>query len=171
MNSSSVKEILDIGLSRVVIDMAIAHVGNDDQRFAELMNLMLTSKYPISLRAAWAVSIIADENPYLLDPYIDQLIEGIEDFAHPALTRCTMKYLSFNSIPVSKLGMMLNLSYKYLLDIKTPIAIRVYAMQIIFNIAQKEPDLKEELRLTIESLYETGSAGFKNRASKLLRRL
>jgi hypothetical protein len=45
-------------------------------------------------------------------------------------------------------------------------------MQLLFNISQKNPDLKGELKSVIETLMEEGgSAGFINRCKKLLRKL
>lgn len=171
MIPSSLRDILLMGMSRFIADMAVAHVGKDEEKFAELVELMLHSENPIPQRAAWAISIIAENDPYLLEKYIIKLIDLISSFQHPALTRCVLKYLSENPFPEKKFGLLLDLCYRYLLDLKTPIAVRVYSMQIIYNIACKEPDLKEELKLTIENLYDTGSPGFQNRAGKLLAKL
>jgi hypothetical protein len=45
-------------------------------------------------------------------------------------------------------------------------------MQLLFNITRQVPDLRGELILVIESLMEVGgSAGFTNRAGKLIRQL
>jgi hypothetical protein len=53
-----------------------------------------------------------------------------------------------------------------------PAAVRVNAMQLLFNLSQDLPDLKGELRSVLEGLIdEGGSAGFINRALKLAKQL
>jgi hypothetical protein len=53
-----------------------------------------------------------------------------------------------------------------------PIAIRVHAMQTLFNIAGKEPDFAGELTELIEHELEFhGSAGLVSRGRKLLKKL
>lgn len=171
MSRAAIEEILLTEMSRFTIERAVHYVGSNNELFGNLVSIMLSGKSPLPQRAAWAISIITDQQPWLLKPYIEQLTGQICNFEHPALTRCILRYLCVNEIPDNQMGSLLNLCYKYLLDLRTPIAVRVYSMQIIFNISEYEPGLKEELKLTLESLYDTGSSGFQNRAGRLLKQL
>lgn len=171
MSKESIVELLHSVTSRFTIDQLVFAVGSNETLFAVLVENMLAAKEPVNMRAAWAVSVITDKQPWLLNPYIEQLASNIPSFSHPAIVRSILRYFCTNPLPGQKMGAMLNLCYSYLLNLKMPAAIRVYAMQIIFNISEIEPDLKEELRLTLENLYDTGSPGFQNRAGKLLQKL
>jgi len=45
-------------------------------------------------------------------------------------------------------------------------------MQILYNISATEPDLKNEVKLVLESLYDDfASAGISSRAGRLLKKL
>ena len=66
---------------------------------------------------------------------------------------------------------MVDICFNFLLSQDEPVAIRVFAMTVLGNIAQKWPELKNELRMAIEENMEFGSAGFKSRGKKELKRL
>ncbi|MGZ3866713.1 MAG: hypothetical protein ACXVNM_08670, partial [Bacteroidia bacterium] len=50
-------------------------VGNDKNRFTELMNLMLHDEYRIAQRAAWPVSYCEEEYPSLMRPWYGRVIK------------------------------------------------------------------------------------------------
>jgi hypothetical protein len=168
---SELEEMLLAGNTKFNINLVSGYIGTDQSRFDILVDLMLNGQNPLPQRAAWAMSVIADKNPYLLEPHKIFLIDSLNNFGHTALHRSVLRYLSQVEIPEQSAGPLLNTCYKYLLDNKMPPAVKVHAMQIIYNISETEPDLKEELRLTIESLYDEGCAAIKSRGGKLLKRL
>ena len=48
-----------------------------------------------------------------------------------------------------------------------PIAVKMFAMELLYRTCLKEPDLKHELLLLIDAQFEEGSAGFKSRAKRV----
>ena len=44
-------------------------------------------------------------------------------------------------------------------------------MQVLYNVCQKEPDLANELKIVIEEFLPHGTAGFKSRGGKILKKL
>ncbi|MBC8173897.1 MAG: hypothetical protein H7X71_08330, partial [Chitinophagales bacterium] len=72
-------------------------------------------------------------------------------------------------IPKSLLGMAATICFELLADINEPVAIRCFSMTVLANISEKEPDIKNELRLLIEEQLPFGTAGFKSRARKVLK--
>jgi hypothetical protein len=50
-------------------------------------------------------------------------------------------------------------------------AIKVHAMQILYDISQKEPDLKPEVISAIELAIQEGTTGVKNRGRRMLKKL
>jgi hypothetical protein len=70
------------------------------------------------------------------------------------------------------MALLLNYCLEVFTNAAEPVAIRVHAMQILFNIAQKEPDFSGELIELIENEIELhGSAGLASRGRKLLKKL
>jgi len=54
---------------------------------------------------------------------------------------------------------------------KEPIAIRVFAMTVLANLADTYPEIKGELIAVIEDQMPYGSAGFISRGKKILKKL
>jgi predicted nucleic acid-binding OB-fold protein len=70
------------------------------------------------------------------------------------------------------MAILLNFCIEVFTNAAEDIAVRVHAMQILFNIARKEPDFAGELIELIEHEMEYhGSAGISSRGRKLLKRL
>jgi hypothetical protein len=169
--SGKLREMLLEGNHKFNIDLIAHYVGKDAELFNELINLMLNEVAPIPQRASWAMTTIADKEPWMIEPHIEKLINHINNFDHPALTRCFLRTLSQMEPPANKLGELFDICYNLLIDAKQPAAIRVFAMQVLYNISEKEPDLKPELKLIIETNLDNGSTGYANRAGKLLKKL
>jgi hypothetical protein len=61
---------------------------------------------------------------------------------------------------------------KTLTSAKEPLAVRVHAMQILYNISEKEPDLKPEILAIFEHVMENHSSpGIISRGKKLVQKL
>jgi len=171
--SGKLKKMLLDGNHKFNIDLIVHYVGKDTELFRELIDLMLNEPTPIPQRASWAMTTIADKEPWMIEPFLEKLIDLMPNFSfkHPSITRCLLRTLSKIEPPNNKLGELFDLCNNYLTDSKQPAAIRVFAMQVLFNISEKEPELKPELKLIIESNLDNGSTGYANRAGKLLKKL
>ena len=137
------------------------------------MDLFLHGEYRITQRSAWVVSLCADSHPRLVRPYLGQMIRMIrkmqEPGVHAAVKRNVIRILQFIDIPRSLLGEVTTACFDYLASPDEPIAVRTFSMTVLANIAQKEPDLRNELRLSIEQQLLHGSPGFRSRAKKVMR--
>ena len=90
--------------------------------------------------------------------------------AHVAVKRNIMRLLQDIEIPKPLYGTLTDKCFA-LLDPKETIAVRVFSMTVLANIAKQEPDLKKELRIVIEDQLPYGSAGFLSRARKVLKEI
>ena len=163
--------MLMAGLSRFNTDLVAGYINNDETLFHELMELLFNAQPPIPQRAAWVMSTVAETHKWIIKPYIPKLIDALPGFSHRGIQRCILFTFESEEIPKNKKGQLYNICFDYVDNTKVPVAVRVYAMQILFNISISEPELKNELRLLIESHYENGSDGFKSRARKILKKL
>jgi len=147
-------------------------VGNDRKRFKELLDLFLKGEYRTTQRAAWIVKHCADEHPNLVFPYLNDMVDRmLEPGAHDAVPRNVMRILQDFEIPRRMAGKIATVAFEMLASAKEPIAVKVFAMTVLANIAKREPDLKREISLLIEQQMPTGSAGFRSRGRKILKRL
>jgi hypothetical protein len=147
-------------------------VGDDRQRFSQLLDLMLEETYRISQRAAWVMTHCLDQYPGLLQPHLKTLIRHLrDDHPHEAVRRNTVRALQFVEIPEELQGEAADICFNYLLDVNEAVAVRVHAMSVLWNICRQVPELSHELKLIIEDQWEYGTAGFRARGKKILKEI
>ena len=147
-------------------------IGSDSDRFAALMEIFLSARYRLTQRAAWVLVFVAEKSPFLVEPWIPKMVARMrEPGVHDAVRRNVVRVLQDIEIPDTVVDELADTCFGYLADPKEAIAIRVFSMTILEKICQKIPELKPELRLLIEEHWEHGSAGFRSRGRKILKRL
>lgn len=139
--------------------------------FDQLFRFIFSDNQRLAWRSCWIIDTASEEYPDLLEDKLPQVIAGLLSTKNGSLKRNFTRILCRYQIPEVYLGAVVNRSFELLAPCE-PVSVRVFAMQLLFNITQQVPDLKGELISVIESLMEEGgSAGFINRSTKLLRQL
>jgi len=169
--SHSIKAQLSAELSLRNTQLVVGFIGHDEEKFAALMQLVNPEEGLVADRAAWVMEKVAAQYPTLLIPYLDKLIQILPAAQNDALKRHILKQLTLYPLVEEELGFLYEYSIEMLVNRKERVAAKIYAMQLMYMISQKEPELKPELIALIESQYEMSSAGYKNRAGKLLHKL
>jgi len=171
MIQDSLEEFLleEISMNRLMI---INESGIVDAELIErLWQIMISNKSPIAWRAAWTIWHFTNKRKELMRPYIDKIIKGLLQYKHDGQKREMLKVLQLFDIESLEMGKLLDICYSFLINPKESLAVRVHAMQIIFNISEIEPDLKPELKSTLLFYMPNTSPGFKGRANKLLKEM
>ena len=147
----------------------VKYIGNNQDHFDELIHLMLTDEYRVVQRAAWAIHHATEGQPQLAKPHLKTMVKNLGNLKlHNAVKRNTLRILAEVDLPKSLQGIMAEHGFRILDDPKEPIAARVFAMTVLYNICQQEPELAPELIMVIEDHLPHGSAGFKARGKKIL---
>jgi hypothetical protein len=149
----------------------VSYIGNDNDLFKVLMDLFFKGPYRVTQRAAWVVGCCADNEPGLIIPYLEPLLKNLQGNVHDAVKRNTVRLLENVDIPGDLLGIAAHTCFRFLNSADEAVAVRVYSMSVLLNICKKEPELKEELRLCIESQLPYASAAFTSRGQKILKKL
>jgi hypothetical protein len=148
------------------------YVGLSEPRFKELVDVYLAGPYRITQRSAWALSLCVERYPHLLKPHFKRILDHLKTpGVHNAAKRNTIRLLQFVEVPKVHFGRVADLCFGYLRDNKEAVAIRVFSMSVLNNLARREPDLLGELRITIEDRMHSSSPAFRSRASKILREI
>ncbi len=147
------------------------YIGADKKRFARLMDLFFGDDLRISQRASWVLSHCVDKYPALIMPYLEKMINQVDQAKHNAIKRNTVRIMADIELPEELLGIAADVCFRFLDNPQEAIAVRVFSMSVCYNITLKEPALANELRLIIEDHYEHGSAGFQSRARRILKAL
>jgi len=158
--------------SKAITDKIVKYVGNNDDRFALLVDIYLKGPYRITQRAAWPLSHCVVTHPNLIDGHLAKILKFVKQPGnHDAVKRNTIRLLQFIEIPKRYHGQVVDMCFGYLTDAKEPIAIKVFSMTVLANLVKGIPELKEELRIVIEDQMPYGSAGFISRGKKVLKAL
>jgi hypothetical protein len=147
-------------------------VGNNQQRFDELFVLFLAGEYRVTQRAAWPMGYCAIAHPQLIHKHWKKLISDLKKTnLHEAVKRNTVRLLQDMEIPEKYQGDLMDICFRYLESPTEALAVKVFSMSILGNLAKKYPEIKSELKLLIEDQVPGQTAGFKSRGKKILRLL
>ena len=138
-----------------------------------MFELVVNEKPPLNWRAAWVFDICCENNPKLFEPYLVKIIHLLPEVKNDGLKRIFTRMLSRATIPDDEemLGLLVNTCFNWLNSPLEPVATRVHSMQILYNVSNMLPDLKNELIYSIENFMPEGTGGFKSRGGKLLKKL
>ena len=152
------------------VHKVVDYVGDNPRRFKVLIQLFLAGSYRITQRAGWSLTYILEARPHLVTPYFPKVLKMMErQDVHDAVKRNVVRFLQYMDIPARYQGKVAQCCFAFLMDPKVAIAIRVFSMTVLANIARQQPDLKKELRIIIEDQMPYGTAAFRSRGRKILK--
>lgn len=151
--------------------LIVKYIGDDKNKFAELMHLLFNNEDIIAQRAAWIVSYCAERHPHLVTPYLKQVIEVLGKEVHNAVKRNMLRILQNLPIPGKYFAKLVNHGFHLLVSANEPVAVKAFSMTVLCNICKYEPHLANELKLIIEDQLPFAGNGFKSRGKKILRQL
>ena len=167
----TIERMLDLGNNLKMKRRVLAYIGDNPKRLDALMYFFFHSDQKYHQRAAYPVGFIGEKHPHLMVKYLDKILKQLEQAKHNAVARNTFRILHYMDIPEEFEGKIFDSSMSHFLDLKNAIGIRVFAMNVMANIALNHKDLIPEVISLIEEYYEHSSAGYKSRANRLLKRL
>lgn len=169
MNENEIQTLIQSWENLAIL---VRYIADYPEHVEIIMTKALDDSQPENWRAAWMVDKIHDKHPELIVPYLPLMTDFVLTTHNYGKKRHFLKLISLHDIPEEKMGILLNFSMDIFTSASEPVAVRVHAMQILYNIAQKEPDFSGELIELIENEIEFhGSAGISSRGKKLLKKL
>lgn len=166
---SLIQEIL-IEHSKTQCTKIVTWVGSSQQRFDELFTLFLQDEYRVTQRAAWPMSYCVIANPAFIKRHWEKLVDNLtKPNLHDGVKRNTVRFLQHIEIPEKYQGALMDICFRYLESPTEALAVKVFSMQVLGNLAKLYPEIKPELKLLIEEQLPNQTAGFKSRAKKILK--
>lgn len=154
------------------IEVTVNEIVKNPAYYSLLMEIALYSTNPKSWRAAYMVDQIHEKHPELILPFIGKIAEQLKVEKSNSKKRHFLKQISLNVIPEKYRGFLVNYCLAVFTSDNEDIAVRIHAMQILFNISETEPELKPEILAVIESEMEFHhTAGLLSRGRKLAQKL
>ena len=169
MTEQELYELLDAWEN---IEIVSKELSSNPKDFAVLMTLALHHPKQRSWRAAYLADKIHDENPEMLWPYLPAIVEKLKTEDNDSKRRHWLKLIAMNSIEEQYSGFLFDFCIDTFTSGKEAVAVRVHAMQILYNISELEPDLKPEVyELIMHEIENHPTAGIRSRGGKLLNKL
>lgn len=166
------KKLLELIQSWENLALAVRHIAEHPEYLSALMKLAFDESSPRNWRAAWMVDKIHEKHPELVIPYLPAMTEFVLTTKNAGKKRHLLKLISLHDIPEEQIAILLDFCIQVFTSASEPIAVRAHAMQVLYNIAQKEPDFSGELIELIRNEMELhGSAGIAARGRKLIKKL
>lgn len=131
----SLSDELARGNTRENRDRLTRWVGRDERRLAELMQMYLHGAWREAQLAAGVVTLVADEHPEMMDPWLPAIVKRMRDaHVHNAVVRTGMHVLQVVEVPRRLAGRVAQICFEALEDVSRPIAVRVFAMTVLVNL-------------------------------------
>jgi len=166
------EDLFDILSSWENIEFVAGEIANTPELYSELMKIALYSVEQKSWRAVYIIDKINDKFPNLILPYLEKIIKQLESEKHSSKKRHFLKLLSMNEIKEKHLAFLFEYCIGTMGNGSEPPAVRVHAMQILYNISEYEPALKPEILACIEHEMEYhATAGIRSRGHNLAKKL
>lgn len=154
------------------LNLAAKYISDYPEYFDALMDLAFDDQLEHSWRASWVADKIHDQHPELIVPYLDAIADFLLKTKDGSKKRQFLKLLSLHPVPETKAGEIFDFCIRHFTQAEEAISVRVYAMQVLYNISETELELKPELIQLIENEIEFHpSAGIRSRGTKLLQKL
>ena len=146
--------------------------ASSEENFTELMDCFLSSNVKLAQRAAWSVSWAAIKNPVIVRPHVGVLVNQLtKTDIHNAVIRNSIRILQDLEIPAAFHGELLSACFDFIQKRNTPIAIKAFSLNVLFNLSKIYPEIRNELRMIILQNIDYETAAFKSRAKKILAKI
>jgi len=157
--------------SAIEKEILIREAASSEQEYTSLLQLALNDKDPLAWRAAWILDGAAEANPDMALKHIRQIVRKLPAIKSGGTIRSLLRMLSRYHIPEEEQGLLIDLCFRYMVSELYPVAVKVHAMQILYNHCLIYPDLKDELKTVIEDQISNNSVGFMARGRRIIRQL
>jgi hypothetical protein len=164
--------MLEAEHSKAQCDRIVRYVGGDPSKFAELIDAFLAGPGRITQCAAWPISYIVIAHPLLVTPHLSDLILVLgKPGIHDAVKRNILRMLPSVKIPAARREKLIELCFSFLTNRSEPVAVHVFAMEVLARLLEPYPELLRELAMIIEDQLPYASPGYRSRGMKILKKI
>jgi hypothetical protein len=165
--------ILSMGSERAVADLAVAALEANPAAFTDVLDLCFMEQYPMSMRAARVIQLFCEKHPESIYPFLEESVEKTIGSKIDGVKRNFLKVFA-EFIDINRLrdpGNLLNACFNWLQNPGEKPATRMLAMALIYKLAEKEPELLHELRVSLEMIDESSEVSIRSCATRMLKKI
>jgi hypothetical protein len=169
--SNTIGKTKVLELSRILKNEAFA--------LRDLIDLTFYADRDIAFRAAWILENIFLQDPTRYEADLEYLISRIKEVKHASCQRHYAKIMMHittkkttwiirEKLQKIDLEPVVEQCFDWMIDPKVLVAVKVFAIEALFNLRYRYPWVKEELENQIRFLMRNGTAAMQSRGRKLL---
>lgn len=139
----------------------------------ELINLALDKDQLLSSRAMWVLGHCSDIDYNRVKPFLSMLINNLKQpNLHNGVVRNTLRLFQKHPVPKKQESFLLDKCFEYIKNPSEAIAVRAFAMTVVFNISRPYPELLDELLMILNdlSVHENGP-GIRSRLKNIIKEI
>jgi len=167
---------------REILAQSIRHVnyrnlftvvsGNQDDFFI-VFELMFDENEKVAWRAGWVCEKASEKSPdFFSEREIERIIRLVISTNFTGLQRLSLSILLNLGLPKEVPVEFLNISFERMISPKSPVAVQVLSMKILYEFTRFEPDFKAELKAYLESVnIDNYTAGYRAARKNTLKKL
>ena len=167
-----IREVLSGGDLRSVghVDAVVAYVGNDPDRFSELMTGLTDDRPVVRMRSADAIEKVTRRHPNLLQAYQVSLFQQLQIATQQEVRWHLAQLMPRLTWTGDEASGIVHVLTDWIATETSNIVI-VNSLQAMFDLSAVHPQHRDELKALLESQLEAGSPAVKSRSKKLLQKL
>lgn len=148
-------------------------ISGNQKNFDALMRCVTDKENPVlRQRASWPLGFCLEHHPELGAKHVDLLIKLMQDNElHQSMRRNVTRAFLHMEIPEKHHGLLIDQCFRYLEDPKELPAVKANSIGILNKLRMIYPDITQEFKQVLETLYENESPAFKARARKILSKI
>lgn len=152
-------------------DLIVQWIGTNQERFDELLDILINGDFKIARRGSWPLSIAAIKNPLLIQDHLEEIIANLKrSDIHKGVRRNTLSLFVYGLIPEKFEGEIMDLCFNFLLDPNETTAIKSSSLGILEKLIKKYPEILPELTIIMEDQLPYGATSFKSKVKGILKR-
>ncbi|MCP4290996.1 MAG: hypothetical protein GY780_04065 [bacterium] len=156
-------------LTTVYKEQMIEFLTTQPEHFQEALELAISNKQPYAWRSAWLLWSVMQENDKRVRAYVDTILEVMKKKKDGHL-RELIKILSIMELNDDQEGYLFDICMNAWESINKGPSVRYNALVFILKIAEKHPELSEEIDFVTQDQYlETLSPGIRNSVSRMVK--
>jgi 8-oxo-dGTP diphosphatase len=142
--------------------------------FLKLLEYSNSSDKKLAFHSSWTLTKVCDKFPEIIYPYLPQIVESLKKTDNESALRSFLRIISLSDlekINKHQHGLLVDFCFNILKSGFSAIAVKAYAMEILYRLSVIYPELAYELSSSIKILLEDASAGIAARGRMILKKL
>lgn len=133
----------------------------------ELSNLLFSTR-AVASRFLWLLSDVGELNSNTLLNELPFLLSIKDKINYDKTEASFANYWLIAGVPIENEGLIIDLLFSWLQSPNSNITTKSRALLVLFNLTNKYPDIKHELKICLEEQLDKNSESFNKRVNKIL---